>query len=240
MQNSQDNYLRFVSLKLKDYKIFRGVNEFRFNRHRTLIVGMGGVGKTIIADVLEYLGHPPKREEERLINRECNLASVAVITEGDAGLLNRYRSLMFIDCEDAQWWAMDNKKFQSRNRISNKTWKEVTRRARVIFNKIISDKPWKINLHRDLNAGVMAADEKICLGYAFIFALRATLKLDIPIVFDSPFGRLDEYLRKGLSDFLKAQPCQQILLGCEREFSKEESPAYAIVHAENYSHVMEY
>jgi len=239
MQNPQNAYLRFVGLKFRDYKVFRGLNEFRFNRRRTLIVGKEGTGKTIIAKALEFLG-APKINRENFTIKDRRISSVAVITEGNSSLISKYRSLIFLNCEVARDWALHNREFKMAAKIPNDKWEVVKIKAQTIFRDILFSKPWKIDLHRDFNTDAMAAGERICFGYSFVFALRRTFNLNIPIVLDSPYGMLDMELRKGLSDFLKAQPCQQILLGFECAFSEEESPKYILVHVENYSQVMEF
>jgi hypothetical protein len=68
----------------------------------------------------------------------------------------------------------------------------------------------------------MSIGERVCLGYAYAFAIRKVLNLGLPIVFDSPYRVLDARLRKGVQTFLKKQACQQILLGIESEFLKED------------------
>lgn len=239
MQHFQDNYLRFVRLRLRDYKVFGGENDFWFNRHRTLIVGKGGTGKTIIVQVLAYLG-PPKMIRKHLMMKNRFIPSVAVVTEGNCDLLNKYRDLIFIDGDFIGVLATHIQKFKRKFMIADDTWKAVESEARSIFQGILSCKLRKIETNWDLNVHVMAAGEKICLGYAFAFALRKVLKLDVPAVLDSPYVRLDLELRAGMRNFLKAQPCQQILLGHECEFSDEEGPTYILVHTENYSHVMEF
>jgi len=137
-------------------------------------------------------------------------------------------------------WAEQGREDGLKHFLKDSELKTARREARVIFHTIIYRKPWKTELYRDLNPVIMAAGEKACFGYSLIFALRKILKLDIPIVLDSPYGMLDQELRIGLRDFLKTQPCQQILLGHGSEFVEEGKPKYILVFAEDYSHVMEY
>jgi hypothetical protein len=226
MKNAKNNYLRFVSLKIRDYKVFGGVNEFRFNKHRTVIIGNGGTGKTIIAETLKCLGH--KEQATHQMPGHGRFPSfIAIITEGNCDLINKYRNLIFISGEYADKMPLRSPR------------KAIVAKARTIFENIVKYKPWKIEMHRDLGPGIMAGGERACLGYAFVFALRKTLGLDIPIVIDSPYGRLDAELRAGLRDFLKSQPCQQILLGHDCELSEEDNPAYMLVYKDNCSQVME-
>ena len=76
----------------------------------------------------------------------------------------------------------------------------------------------------------MSAGERVCLGYAFAFAVRKVLNLGLPIVFDSPYSVLDARLRKGVQTFLKKQVCQQILLGREIELREEGKSHYRLNH----------
>jgi ABC-type glutathione transport system ATPase component len=226
MKNTKNNHLRFIGLKLQNYKVFGGANDFRFDRHRTVIVGNGGTGKTIIAEVLRHLGPPARDGREVTLNNRF-ASSTVVITEGNCDLINKYRNLIFVSGE-----CVDEMPLRSSR-------KAIIDKARIMFEKIVKHKPWKIDMHRDLGPGVMAGGERMCLGYAFVFAAREALGLDVPIVIDSPYGRLDAELRAGLRDFLKSQSCQQILLGHDCELSEEDDPAYALVYMNNHSQVME-
>ena len=76
----------------------------------------------------------------------------------------------------------------------------------------------------------MTAGERICLGYAYAFAVRKVLNIDLPVVFDAPYASLDSELRQRVSAFLKKQSCQQIILGCDYEFYEEGKPHYKLKH----------
>jgi len=237
MQNSQKNFLRFICLRFRDYKVFGGVNDFWFNRHRTFIAGNGGTGKTIIADALEYLG-PPKKGPRVFSMTDQPVSRVAVITKGNCELINKYREFIFLNTESAERLAEYRQESNLKAMVTNQTWEVAENKTLINFQRILSRKSGKINVYRNLNPHLMSAGERICLGYAFVFAFRRALKLDVPVVFDSPYAMLDAELREGVSNFLKAQLCQQILIGHEREFLEEESPHYILVYVENYSHVL--
>jgi hypothetical protein len=96
-------------------------------------------------------------------------------------------------------------------------------------------KPWKAELRKDLSPLTMAAGERVCLGYAYAFAVRKVLNLDLPVVLDSPYSRIDLEQRRAVRTFLKEQPYQQILLGNESEFSEEGNPHYALDYTNDYS-----
>jgi len=234
-----DNYLRFLKLRLRDYKIFGGLNDLQFNQHQTFIVGKGGTGKTIIVKTIENLGSP-KIEQGTFTMRDQAVSSLVIVTKGNCDLIKKYRSFIFLNRESFENLAIYSHELKSGNSVPNRIQREIESKTRSIFQRILSFKPWKINLHSDYNVQVMAAGERICLNYAFIFAVREALELDVPVVFDSPYAMLDEELRQGMRNFLKAQPCQQILFGHECEFLDEEIPKYILVYVENHSHVMEY
>jgi len=234
------NYFRFVRLRLRGYKIFGSINDFKFNRGRTLIVGDNGVGKTTIIEALESLGPSMRGALPLRTANSQGVSSVAVITDGDCELIRRYRSLIFINPEFYRYIDVHRQGPVINNMVPYSARGEVVSKTRKFFKRIVSFKAGKFYMHRDLDPVTMAAGEKICFGFAFVFAVREALKLDVPVVLDSPYAMLDECLRKGLREFLKSQPCQQILLGHEREFKEEEKPKYILVYVEDYSHVMEY
>lgn len=233
----KDNYLRFVSLRLQDYKVFRGLNDFRFNSHQTLIIGNNGTGKTVIAEALENSGYP-KRSQKTLTTKDRTGSSVAVITDGNSELIKKYRNFIFLSGDSARDIAVHPQDPILKSFLPSGAQKIVAGKTRTFFQSILSQKPWKIEAHRNLNTQIMSAGEKICFGFAFIFAIREALKLDIPLVLDSPYGRLDQELRQGFHNFLKVQPCQQILLISESEILEKESHGYFLLHAEESSHVM--
>ena len=239
MKRTQSNYFRFVRLRLRGYKIFGSFNDFRFNQERTLIIGANGTGKTIIVEALESLGASRSTQPFRVVNSH-GVSSVAVVTEGDCELIKKYRSLIFLNRESLEYLVTQRQDPVIKNMVPDSARGEVASKTREFFQSILSFKEGKLYTYRDLNPHIMAAGEKICFGFAFVFAVREALKLDIPVVLDSPYAMLDEVLRKGVRNFLESQSCQQILLGHECEFTEEEKPKYILVHVEDHSHVMEY
>jgi predicted PP-loop superfamily ATPase len=103
---------------------------------------------------------------------------------------------------------------------------------------MLSRKTWKIEAHKDLNPNTMAAGERICLGYAYSFAVRKVLNLNLPAVFDAPYGRLDEELKQVIRAFVKEQPCQQVILGSVLEFGEQDKPDYILDYKDDYSRVI--
>ena len=63
------------------------------------------------------------------------------------------------------------------------------------------------------------------------------LSLDLPGMFDSPYGYLDWELRQGVILFLKEQSYQPMLLGSEEEFREEDGLNYVLEQTEDHSRV---
>lgn len=229
---AQSNSVRFVRLRLKDYGIFCGSNEIEFNRHRTLIAGGNGTGKTIIAQALAHLG--PVKGIKACSHSDRPEMSVEVVTEGNRNLVKKYSSVIFLDYKS----AMRNKESMLTDVLSHQNLKIVKDEAREIFRMLLFLKPNKIREHQDMSPCIMALGEKICLGYAFAFAARKVLNIDVPAVIDAPYAILDLQLRKGLYSFLKKQSYQQILLGTEEEFTEEGKPHYILDAQKHYSRVI--
>jgi ABC-type glutathione transport system ATPase component len=221
--------VRFVKLHLRDYGIFLGSNELNFDRHRTLIVGMGGTGKTTIVNALAHLG--PVKGVKAHHDANHTEMTVEVTTKGNRNLVNEYSSSIFLCCEFPELPAFN----QETPILSHQNLETVRAEARAIFHTLLSRKTGEREVHKDLNPGTMAAGERVCLGYAHAFAVRKVLNLDLPIVLDSPYSRLDSELRHGVRAFLKEQPYQQILLGHEFEFNEEDKPHYTLDYTKGYS-----
>lgn len=202
-------FVRFVRLKLKAGGPFHGISEMRFDSRRTLVAGPNGSGKTIIARAL----------------RNAAFDNAAVETEGDRSLIDKYSGLIFLDCDSAS-------KFQPSDLMSyipQDGMEDVIKdRRRRLFNTLMRHKIPNIKTHQNLNPDTMAAEEKMCFYYASVLAVRSVVNADIPLVFDRPYVLFGPELRRGAILFLKAQPFQQILLGCENEFVGEEPPHYVL------------
>lgn len=233
MTKTTSNSVRFVKIHLVDYGIFRGSNTIEFKQHQTLICGENGTGKTTIANALAHLRPAPGVTTHILA--DSLKMSVDVETIGNRELIKRYADIIFL--------GRDNELTDDQGTIfasigGNQHREEIRDEARSIFHALFCEKPWKIKIHDDLNYNIMSAGEKICLGYAFAFAARKVLNLDIPFVFDSPYGMLDVELRNGVCAFLKKQSCQQIMLGSENEFGKEDKSHFTLNYTNNSSQVI--
>ena len=231
MTKTISNSVRFVQIRLRDYGIFRGANKIEFKQHQTLICGKSGTGKTTIANALAHLGPAPGVNPHSLA--DSLKMSVEVETIGNRELVKKYANIIFRGSE-----AIDNQEAIFESIGSNQHREEIKDEARSIFPALLSEKPWKIKIHDDLNYNIMAASEKICLSYAFAFATRKVLSLDIPCVFDSPYGMLDIELRNGVCAFLKKQSCQQIMFCSENEFGKEDKAHFTLNYTNNSSQVI--
>ncbi len=231
MTKTISSSVRFVKIHLRNYGIFRGSSEIEFKQHQTLICGKGGTGKTTIANALAHLGPAPGVSPHILA--DSPKMSVEVETTGNRELVKKYADLIFLGSE-----VIDNQEAIFECTRTNQNRKDINDEAKSIFHALLPDKPCKIEMHDDLNYNIMAAGEKICLGYAFAFAARKVLNLDIPSVFDSPYGMLDIESRDGVCAFLKKQSCQQIMLCSEREFSKEDKAHFTLNYTNNSSQVI--
>jgi len=227
------NSVRFVKIRLVDYGIFRGSNTIEFKKHQTLICGMGGTGRTTIANALAHLGPAPGVNP--YILADPLKMSVEVETTGNRDLINKYTSIFFLGCNNE---LIENQEALFESIGSNQHREEIKDKAISIFHALLTEKSWKIKKHDDLKYNILAAGEKICLGYAFAFATRKVLNLDIPFVFDSPYGILDTELRDGVCAFLKKQSCQQIMFCSENEFGKEDKAHFALNYTNNSSQII--
>ncbi|MEI8344919.1 MAG: AAA family ATPase [Candidatus Omnitrophota bacterium] len=212
--NPKKRYLRFVSLRFRNYRVFQGVNEFRFNRHQTIIVGGSATGKTTIVEALANLG--PKIGITAHLGLIRRRARSVVKTEGDRQLLHQYKDLIVLKSEDVMGVI---EKYQRLSKVQD--------RARMNFQMILSRKPCKIKPHQDISPRFMAIGERQALYYAYIFAAREILELDVPVVIDDLYSCLDVELKQGLSDFLKNQSCQKILLANDH-LRQEEHADYVL------------
>ena len=233
MTKTISNSVRFVKIHLEDYGIFRGANTIEFKQHQTLICGKNGTGRTTIANALAHLGPAPGVRPHILA--DSLKMSVKVETMGNRELIKQYADIIFLGCNNE---LIDNQEAIFKSIENNQHREEIKDEARSIFHALLSEKPWKIKIDDDLNYNIMPGSEKICLGYAFAFAARKVLNLDIPFVFDSPYGILDTELRDGVCAFLKKQSCQQIMLGSENEFGKEDKAHFTLNYINNSSQII--
>lgn len=231
MTKTMSNSVRFVKIHLVDYGIFRGANTIEFKQHQTLIYGKSGTGKTTIANALAHLG-PAPGVNPHILGDSLKM-SVEVETTGNRELVKKYADIIFLGSE-----VIDNQEAIFECTGTNQNREDINDEAISIFRALLPDKPCKIEMHDDLNYNIMTAGEKICLGYAFAFAARKVLNLDIPYVFDSPYGMLDAELRNGVCAFLKKESCQQIMLGSENEFGKEDKAHFTLNYTNNSSQVI--
>ncbi len=197
MESSEadNNYLRILKIHFIHHKMPHGIQEFVFDRQRTLITEDNGTGKAAIMNALTSI-------------------DPYVETSGDQELMQRYREVIIIngvnstiDSKALHAYTLD---FPDQAEIDNKT--------RINFESILEKKAWKVDIYKDLNPDMMALGEKMCFKYAYLFAIRQVLNLYLPVIIDSPYGFLDNELREGFRDFLDKQVCQQILLGTAAEF----------------------
>jgi ABC-type lipoprotein export system ATPase subunit len=232
MSEMYANSVCFVNIHIRNYGIFRDLNEIKFNRHQTFIFGESGAGKTTIANALSCLGPVPDVKPH--YSKVSSDMLVDVVTNGNRDLIKKYRNVILLRNDER---IINDQETIFKEVVKKQYREEIKDAAKSIFQTLISAKLRQIDIH-DLNPTIMTAGEKICLEYALVFAFRKVLNLDLPIVLDSPYGLLDTELRKGVRAFLKEQSCQQIMLGTEHELSKEYKPDYMIRYAEGYSQII--
>lgn len=161
--------------------------------------------------------------------------SVDVVTSGNRALLKDHRDIIFLRCVSLQTLA---EKHFLINNFDDHVVKKLEEETKAAFHKILQYKPHKMRIHHGLDPKLMAAGERFSLGLSVVFAVRKATNLDLPLVMDSPYGWLDAETRKGLSEFLKRETCQQILLGSEEEFREvEDEPYYLLDYAKGSSRI---
>jgi len=231
MSNTKSIYVRFVKIHLNNYGIFSGSQELDFSRHRTLILGRNGTGKTTIVNALAQLGPVQGvKPNNRAMRPDM---SVDVVTKGNRDLVKEHSSLIFLSSESREL-PMFNQEAPFTGMLSHQNGEAVRTEAWETLHAMLYRKPWKAESRKDLSPLTMAAGEQVCFVFAYAFAVRKVLNLDLPVVLDSPYSRIDSQQRWAVRTFLKEQPYQQILLGNESEFSEEDKPQYVLDYAEGY------
>lgn len=225
MPKVYSHFVRFKRLHLQNYGVFFGLNDFVFDQQRTIIVGAGGSGKTTIVNALVHNGPAPGVKPN--IHADSSKMSVSVSINGNPNLVERYSSIIFLNCRfDLSLIYVQKAIFAE---VLDYHQRKIIRdEAGDIFHKLVERRSGKVNVHEDLNPKSLSAAENICSGYGFAFAVRKVLNLDLPAVFDLPYMMLSAELRHRVSEFLKVQSCQQILLGLEGEFSEENQLNYRL------------
>jgi ATPase subunit of ABC transporter with duplicated ATPase domains len=210
MEIGSKAWARFVSVKLDGYKVFNGNNTIEFNRGMTVIAGPGGSGKTTIFNLLAAMGAEAEMK-------------------GNLELIRKYGRFFFIDSENAAPGPGEDPCTCipcGGHRFSH----EVSTGA--IFAEMTGaghKKAW------GTDPALLPFGEQRCRWYASAFAALEVLKMDLPVVIDSPYARLDPELRQGVSAFLRRQSCQLVLLGHESEFAGLEKPDHVLENVDGGS-----
>ena len=204
--------VRFEKIKLDNHVCFPGSQEIVFSQHLNVILGGGGSGKTTIFNALASIGP----ETGRVSDRELRTleTAVAVSTSGDRGLLSKYRDIIFLGDDGAdralsqELWKLKTGANISSSPYARHREAIVDEAIKVLSNSLLAHKPWKYEEHKDLNPRYMAVGEHSLFGYAYMFAVRTVLDLDLPLVLDVPYTVLDANLRAGLREFLREREWQ--------------------------------
>lgn len=179
---------------------------FEFSDKRTLIVGQHGAGKSTLVHYLSSLNGT------HYSNNDASQIKYSVLTEGDRLLIHKYSHLIFINYEYSSHIGTD---LFSKNVDSMANIKE---EVSLVLKELYVEKPWNMDKCHDLNINTLAFGERVCLFYAYIFAVRNLMEIRLPLVLDSPFGSLDRELRNGLSRLLNKDDSQQIFLLTPSEY----------------------
>jgi len=205
-----NNTVRFVRLRVRDYGHFRGLHQLTFNRRQTVIVGPSGSGRSTLADALVYLG-PSSRVEANESSSRSELL-VDVVTEGNRELIEKYSDLVQLGADVHRWTSLGLPKS-----IANSANARALRdEARSVFATLCPSLKGRVLT----NTNGMSPAERFLYSWATAFAARKVLRIDLPAVFDRPFVFLDYEARKWAMEFLESQPCQQILFVGEEELGQ--------------------
>lgn len=221
---NKDNFFRYQKLRLHNYGIFRGDIEFVFDHQRTIIVGAGGTGKTTIVQALAKMGHVPSKRKN--IHAIPGTMEVTFETLGNSRLAQEYSDIIFLNGED--YASVLNGRGIFLLNSNAQVRQELKVLTRQYFLKMLRVKSSAAKAYEELQVTHMSAGERACLGLAHVFAIRKLFQVDLPLVLDSPYAPLDLRMTKGVIDFLKEQPCQQIILLSEHESVEEDAAAYRL------------
>lgn len=215
----QSNLFNFQKLQIVDYGVFWGVNEVEFNQHQTIIFGSGGSGKTTITEILKNLGPINDIKKNRFSN--ASDFSVKLEYQGDPDQFKKYSRFTFLNGTDLDDFTLST--------FDNVKQKNINELADVFFNKMLNYKTHKMDSHLSSQFDKMSMSEKMVYFYAYFFAVRNILDIILPLILDSPLGRMDYKCRKGVAEFVNNEKSQQIiLLRFEEELIEFEHPHYKI------------
>lgn len=190
MNKITKKYVSFKRLEFTSEQYF-----FEFNDKRTIIVGGNGTGKSTLVSYLSSLGCT----DDSKIN-------YSVLTEGDRLLIHKYSNLIFINYEHGLHMERDLLHEYVDSALN------IEYEVSLVMNELFIEKPWNVGKCNILNINTLPLGERVCLTYAYTFAIRNLINMTLPLVLDNPFGLLDIELRIGLSQYLNRDDSQQILL----------------------------
>jgi len=196
MEIQSKAWARFVRVKLQNYMMFDENSEITFSNGKTVIAGPVSSNRTQIFHLLESL-------------------SKKVEVEGNFELLRKYGHFFFINSDPMpQDWR--NMPYACIPCGGHRFSEEII--SWDFFQEMIATRQGKEVRIEDFDFKHLSQQEKRCWWYASAFATKQVLKLNLPIVIDSPYAMLDNKLRQGVNAFLKKQSGQLILIGVESEF----------------------
>ncbi len=218
MQKLNNDFVQFEKLHILNYGIFQGSHDFIFDQGQTFIIGGNGTGKTTIVNAIEeYFSHDNKPD---IVDFKVEL-----YLSGNEELIEKYLKLVFLGCDTAID-LVENYDELFIDIIDIKLKHKIDEEVKNIYHIFI---PWDDrSLQDNISFSGMAMGNIVCSSYAIALACRKVLNINLPMIFDSPYGALDLIVRNNVKVYLHQQPYQQIFIGNESNFTEEDKIDYTL------------
>lgn len=207
--------LWFEELTVRDHRIFRGLNTFRFHPERNVVIGSNGSGKTTLARLLTF---------SRPGGNEIPNVRLRVGPEGCEGLLRRHRDLIHVDDHALTTGVLA--------RLSEDgAAARLEPGAAAHFRRLVPHADHLLRRHGlvdILRGGPTGYGERAAAGFAFLLAERDAAPYRLPLVLDNPFGSMDLRLTQSLSAAVAALDTQVILLTTEHQLTNAGWPEQTV------------
>lgn len=204
-------YCRFTRVVMNDYGCFRGLNVITFAPGQNYVIAPNGSGKTTIARTLAILGTSPDRLGHVGVPSPRPYVDVAV--DGNPQLIEKFRNLIFITEENSRL------PFQS-DFFTGLDRAKLEQEAQRIYLEFFPYRKHALvgrRLDELISARSFGTGEVMMARYAYVFAARYLLEVELPLVLDSPFSSLDLLHRRELSRLLDGLSCQVIVMATESQ-----------------------
>jgi DNA sulfur modification protein DndD len=121
---------------------------------------------------------------------------------------------------------------------------ELCRKPKYLDSAVVNPQSYQISLfkeNREINQSFLSAGERQLLGISVLWALREMTKISLPLIIDTPMGRLDsEHRRSMLELFFPAVSHQVIILGTDEEIDDDAirfmAPFIARIYQVEFNH----